>query len=51
MMQRPLYFYQSLSSQEKNNLEPFLNQIKGLSALSFPIKTKVTRINNKFMIN
>jgi hypothetical protein len=51
MMQRPLYFYQSLSSQEKNNLEPFLNKIKGLSVLSFPIKTKVTRINNKFMIN
>jgi hypothetical protein len=50
MMQRPLGFYQSLSRQEKNNLEPFLNKINGLSALNFPIKAKVTRINNKFMI-
>lgn len=50
MMQRPLDYYQSLSNQDKNNIEPFLNKIKGLSALNFTIKTKVSRVNNKFMV-
>ena len=50
MMQRPIEFYQSLSTEDKNNMEPFLKQINGLPAMNFTIKTKVSRVNNKFVI-
>ncbi|MBL4910566.1 MAG: hypothetical protein JKX78_11210 [Alteromonadaceae bacterium] len=50
MMQRPLDFYQSLSTEDKKKIESFLNEINGSQAMNFIIKTKVSRINNKFMM-
>lgn len=50
MMQRPLDLYQSLSTENKQDMQPFLESINGSQAMNFVIKTKVSRINNKFMI-
>lgn len=50
MMQRPLNFYHSLSSDEKKQMEPFLKNINGLYAMRFNLKNQVTRINNRFVI-
>jgi glutathione S-transferase len=51
MMQRPLNFYQSLSSQKQSEMEPFLISINGLNALQTALKTEVNRKNNKFVVN
>jgi len=50
MMQKPLEYYQSLSVEEQQSIEPFLKKINGLYAMRFHIKTPVSRINNRFVI-
>jgi glutathione S-transferase len=51
MMQRPLNYYQSLSSQKQSEMEGFLLSINGLEALQITLKAEVNRNNNKFVVN
>ncbi|MFT5452389.1 MAG: glutathione S-transferase [Enterobacterales bacterium] len=51
MMQRPLDYYQSLSSQNRSGMEAFLLSVNGLDALQSVLKTEVNRNNNKFVVN
>jgi len=50
MMQKPLDFYHSLTSDEQQSIEPFLKKINGLYAMRFHINTPVSRVNNRFVI-
>ncbi len=46
MWQRPLNYYQSLTSDEKQLLDPWLAKLGFKQALNTPIKAAVTRSNN-----
>jgi glutathione S-transferase len=50
MMQRPLNLYHAFSSMEKKELEPFLKEINGLYAMRFDWRSKLSRIDNQFVI-
>jgi len=50
MMQRPLNFYHSLNSDEQKEMEPLLKKINGLYAMRFYVKTQISRVNNRFVI-
>ena len=51
MMQRPLNYYQSLSNQNKSEMNTFLISINGFEALQNPLKSEFSRKNNKFVVN
>ena len=50
MMQRPLNYYTSLTSDEKKSVDPLLKKVNGLYAMRFKIENQVMRENNKIVI-
>jgi glutathione S-transferase len=50
MMQRPLNYYQSLSTEEQKTLEPLLQQVDGVCEMQFSHETNISRVNNQFVI-
>ena len=50
MMQRPLEYYQSLSPEEKEYVDPWLQQVQGFDAMQFALKQQVTKVNNRFVL-
>ncbi|HFB66328.1 MAG TPA: glutathione S-transferase family protein [Aeromonadales bacterium] len=49
-MQRPLDYYQSLNSDEKAEVDPFLKSLGIYKAMQFKLKYPIVRINNRFML-
>ncbi|MGB0495487.1 MAG: glutathione S-transferase [Kangiellaceae bacterium] len=49
-MQRPLNYYLSLTSEEKQQVDPLLKEVNGLYAMRFKVEHQVMRENNKFVI-
>ncbi len=51
MMQRPIDYYQSLSTDEKNSVDRLLTSVGGLDAMRFKLKTQMVRTDNKYRVN
>ncbi len=50
MMQRPLDFYQSLSENDQQSLQPLLQKIDGTTAMEFKNDVQIARVKNQFII-